>query len=398
MSSIRPHAPQAHLLIEQHGSPLYVYDTRELCRCYTRFVAAFQHPRTECHYAIVCNKNPALVAELLELGAGVHANTPGDAFAALQAGATAEQIVYSGTNLTDDDIELLTAAGIHLNLDSLDQLERFARIAPGGDVGLRMLMEDTAGRSRIGLTPAELPEALVVARRAGVSVTGVHMYAGTHTRSHDRFVACLERTIDAAVQLPDLEFIDLGGGFGVAYRRNQDALDLAVLGAEVDRRMAALEHRVGRPLRLLLEPGRILVATCGTLLVRVVSVKQRGGRRFVGVDSSVAHFVVPSVYGAFHRVEVMNPRSQPLEVPTDLCGNTTHSQDFLGRSLRLPELRPGDVIAIRDVGAYGYAMSSHFLNRPRPAEVVLDDAGVPSLTTRREQLEDLTALTSGSAA
>ncbi len=176
-------------------------------------------------------------------------------------------------------------------------------------------------------------------------------------------------------QLPDLEFIDLGGGFGVAYRRNQDALDLAVLGAEVDRRMAALEHRVGRPLRLLLEPGRILVATCGTLLVRVVSVKQRGGRRFVGVDSSVAHFVVPSVYGAFHRVEVMNPRSQPLEVPTDLCGNTTHSQDFLGRSLRLPELRPGDVIAIRDVGAYGYAMSSHFLNRPRPAEVVLDDGG-----------------------
>ena len=90
---------------------------------------------------ILYNKNPALVAELLELGAGVHANTPGDAFAALQAGnVTAEQIVYSGTNLTDDDIELLTAAGIHLNLDSLDQLERFARIAPGGDVGLRMLM------------------------------------------------------------------------------------------------------------------------------------------------------------------------------------------------------------------------------------------------------------------
>jgi diaminopimelate decarboxylase len=119
-------------------------------------------------------------------------------------------------------------------------------------------------------------------------------------------------------------------------------------------------------------------------------VKERGGRRFVGVDSTVGNLVVPSVYHMRHRVRAVCPRSAPLEIPTDVCGNTTHSRDFLGRDLRLPELRPGDLLCICDVGAYGYAMSSHFLNRPRPAEVWLDTGGA-QLTTRRETFEDLIA-------
>jgi diaminopimelate decarboxylase len=103
----------------------------------------------------------------------------------------------------------------------------------------------------------------------------------------------------------------------------------------------------------------------------------------------VGNIVVESVYHSFHRVEAVR-KGPLLEVPTDVCGNTTHSRDFLGRDLRLPALEPGDVLALRDVGAYGYAMSSHFLNRPRPAEVVLE-AGRARLTTRRETFEDLLA-------
>jgi diaminopimelate decarboxylase len=110
----------------------------------------------------------------------------------------------------------------------------------------------------------------------------------------------------------------------------------------------------------------------------------------VGVDSTVGNLVVPSVYHMRHRVEALSPRGPELDVPTDLCGNTTHSRDFLGRNLRLPELQPGDVLRICDVGAYGYAMSSHFLNRPRPAEVFIDGSTV-QLTTRRETFADLLA-------
>jgi diaminopimelate decarboxylase len=132
------------------------------------------------------------------------------------------------------------------------------------------------------------------------------------------------------------------------------------------------------------------VAEAGILVTTVVSVKERAGRRFVGVDATVANVAVESVYHPYHRVEAAVPRGAPLDVPADVCGSTTHTRDVLARSCALPDVRPGDLLYLRDVGAYGYAMSSHFLNRPRPAEVVLDGGGA-HLTTRRETLEDLLA-------
>ncbi len=154
--------------------------------------------------------------------------------------------------------------------------------------------------------------------------------------------------------------------------------------------MDGVSARRGRRVELHVEPGRTLVAQAGTLYTRVVSVKERRGRRFVGVDTTVGNLVVPSVYHMRHRVAAVAPRGEPRDVPTDVCGNTTHSRDFLARDARLPELQNGDLLALRDVGAYGYAMSSHFLNRPRPAEVVIDGDEVV-LTTRRETFADLVA-------
>ena len=216
------------------------------------------------------------------------------------------------------------------------------------------------------------------------------MYAGTNTLRAGRFLECLDRLLACAARLPDLEYIDLGGGFGVAYDTRSEGLPLADLGREVVSRMERLSAARGRRIALLIEPGRILVADAGSLLMTVVSVKERGGRRYVGVDTTVGNIVVESVYHAFHQIVPAAPRGGVLPIPTDVCGNTTHSRDFIARSARLPELHPGDVLVLGDVGAYGYAMSSHFLNRPRPAEVVLHN-GVAKLTTRRETFDDLLA-------
>jgi diaminopimelate decarboxylase len=196
--------------------------------------------------------------------------------------------------------------------------------------------------------------------------------------------------IEASDVLPNLEYLDVGGGFGVAYQEDRSRLDLQTLGREVSGRLQALSRKRGRAIRLIIEPGRLLVAEAGTLLMKVVSVKERGGRRYVGVDSTVGNIVVESVYHPYHRIEALTRRGAVLEIPTDVCGNTTHSRDYLGRSCRLPELLPGDLLALYDAGAYGYAMSSHFLNRPRPAEVVID-GGAFYLTTRRETFDDLLA-------
>ncbi len=379
-------------VLARFGSPLYVYDADVVRAAYARFLAAFPYRPLQLHYAIVCNKNRYLVRLLAALGAGIHANTPGDAFAAIAAGVAPERIVYSGTNLGEADFRFLLERGIRMNLDSLDQLRDRARLGGPGEVGLRLLIDDDDRPNRIGVSRGELGEALAIAARAGLAITGLHMYAGTNTRRAGRFVACLDRLLEAAAALPDLAWIDLGGGFGLPYADGEPELPLEQLGREVSARVARLAEARGGPIELVIEPGRYLVGASGSLLVTVVSVKTRGGRRYVGVDSTVGNLVVPSVYHARHRIEVLGPRaaSPPLDVPTDVCGNTTHSRDFLGRNLRLPALEPGDVLRLCDVGAYGYAMSSHFLNRPRPAEVVLD-GGDAHLTTRRETFADLVA-------
>ncbi len=388
----RPTPTEARALTLFYGSPLYVYDIREVERRFRRFVHAFHHRPVECHYAIVCNKNPYIVRRLHELGAGVHANTPGDAYAAVAAGVPPSRIVYSGTNLSDADLTYLLGANISLNLDSVDQLRDLARRATGSRVGLRLMIDGHDKRSRIGLDPGEVPEALEVAADGAITVTGLHMYAGTNTRRVSRYLECLERLLDAAELLPDLEYVNVGGGYGIGYREGETDLDVNAVAAQISHRMTAVSHGRRRPIKLVLEPGRSLVATAGSLLVTVVSVKHRGGRRYVGVDSTVGNIVVPSIYHGYHRVEsVTAPDAPLLDVPTDLCGNTTHSRDFLARDIRLPRVAKGDMLALRDVGAYAYAMSSHFLNRPRPAEVVLDGDNA-ILTTRRETLADLLTL------
>lgn len=375
-------------LVEQFGSPLYVYNAALIREAYRQFCEAFPYQPLECHYAIVCNKNHYLVGLLHALGAGIHANTPGDAYAALRAGVPSHRIIYSGTNLNAADLDCLLGYGIRMNLDSLDQLRQLAARQPHTPVGLRLLVDDEHSANRIGVTALELISALEICDGAGLRLTGLHMYAGTNTLRAGRFLECFDRMVEASDILPDLEYLDAGGGFGIAYQEGHQPLPLRSMGAAISTRMDELSARRGRRLRLLIEPGRILVGQAGCLLMTVVSVKERGGRRYVGVDSTVGNIVVESVYHSYHRVTAISPRGPLLEIPTDVCGNTTHSRDFIARSVRLPELRSGDLLALGDVGAYGYAMSSHFLNRPRPAEVVLD-GGEAVLTTRRETFEDL---------
>jgi diaminopimelate decarboxylase len=391
LREVEPLPPErAASLVARYGSPLYVYQAPAVRAAYRALLEAFPYRPLDVHYAIVCNKNRYLVRALAELGAGVHANTPGDAHAALAAGVPAHRIVYSGSNLDADDLAYVVRHGLRLNLDSLDQVEDVARRGGIPEIGLRLLVDDDERLNRIGVARAELPEAARLAREGGLRIAGLHMYAGTNTRRLDRFLSCLDRVLLAAQELDDIDFVDLGGGYGVSYRDGEPPLDVTALGREVASRMRALSAARGRAVRLLLEPGRTLVAEAGTLLMRVVSVKLRGGRRYLGTDATVGNVAVESVYHPFHRVDAVAPRGALLDVPTEVCGNTTHSRDYLARERRLPALEKGDLLALRDVGAYGYAVSSHFLNRPRPAEVVLDGEA-EHLTTRRETLDDLLA-------
>jgi diaminopimelate decarboxylase len=208
-------------LLAEFGSPLYVYDASLIEQALHRFRQAFPYDPLECYFAIVCNKNHFIARLLSTLGVGVHANTPGDAFAALRAGVPRDAIRYSGTNLSGSDFDWLADHGIHhLNLDSLDQLRDWTARRPQAGIGLRLLVDDEQSTNRIGVTPAEVAPALEMCRQSGARLTGLHMYAGTNTLRAGRFLDCLDRLIACSEMLPDLEYIDLGGGFGVAAKRS----------------------------------------------------------------------------------------------------------------------------------------------------------------------------------
>ncbi len=182
--------------------------------------------------------------------------------------------------------------------------------------------------------------------------------------------------------LPDWEYLDFGGGFGYPYKRDGASFDWENFGDELTRRVEKLDREID----LIIEPGRAAIARCGSMIAKVVSVKWQGEKQekqIVGVDTTVANLSVPSVHGGYREIiSFKDTKKTPLH-QTDVCGNTTYSRDYLGRNCQLPSLQNGDILLILDTGAYGYAMSSHFLHRARPAEVLLE-GGKHRLIRQRE--------------
>ncbi|MDX2244757.1 MAG: decarboxylase [Leptolyngbyaceae cyanobacterium bins.302] len=402
-------------LLSQYGSPLYVYDRDRLQATLHHITTAFSYPHTHFHFASVTNGNLSLLKIFQQHGWGLHANTPGDIYLGLQAGFHPRQIVYSGSNLNQTEMTQVLAWGIRtLNLDSISQLELLCKIftsppspllpfsptpspqplTPNSlHLGLRLNHPPLTGDSRIGVRPEEFSTAIALAQSVGLTISGLHFYRGTGTNATKAFTQVMDEVIDLAQHLPDWQYLDFGGGFGYPYHPDGAAFDWQEFGQQLSDRL----HKLSRPIDLLIEPGRAAIAGCGTLLCQVVSVKWHDHKQIVGTDTTVANLSVPAVHGSYRKILPLHPFSPNLysptptpHFPTDICGNTTYSRDYLGRNCHLPKLQPGDMLAVLDVGAYGYAMASHFLHRPRPAEVLLEH-GSHRLIRQREDYNVLLA-------
>lgn len=377
-------------LVQVHGSPLYVYGGATLQHTIQHIQGSIDYPETQFLFASVTNGNLALLRYFKHQGWGIHANTPGDVFLALQAGFAADTIVYSGSNLSHHEFEQLLGWGVGtFNLDSLDQLRLLGAVVRSGafpslTLGLRLNEPALIGESRIGVSPADFPQAIELASQLGLRITGLHFYRGTGTNATAAFTDVIKPLLAIARQLPDFSYLDYGGGFGYPYRHGAAAFDWSSFGRAVGGALRGQE----KPIRLLIEPGRAAIAGCAVLLTTVVSIKWQGEKQIVGVDTSITNLAVLAVHGGYRQVICATQAPDLPTVLSDVCGNTTYSRDYLSRGCRLPRLRCGDLLMILDVGAYGYAMSSHFLHRPRPAEVLVQD-GCARLIRERESLADL---------
>ncbi|WP_448604371.1 diaminopimelate decarboxylase family protein [Thermoleptolyngbya sp.] len=382
VQNFRPTPALAAELVAAYGTPLYGYSGDRLRDTLRQITASVPYPHTRFQFASVTNGNVNLLRIFREAGWGLHANTPGDIYLARHASFDPADIVYSGSNLNREEIAQVLRWGVRtLNLDSLDQLrllgEVYGEIQPGfvPIVGLRLNLPEVTGDSRIGVNPADFAAAVAIAQQAGLTIAGLHFYRGTGTNATAAFTQSIDPVIAAAQQLPDWRYLDFGGGFGYPYYHRSAAFNWAEFGQALSDRLSQVSTPSGSAIDLIIEPGRAAIAGCAALITQVVSTKWQGEKQIVGVDTTVANLSVPAVHGGYREIVALSPALLASDRPhylTDVCGNTTYSRDYLGRGCHLPALSEGDLLAILDVGAYGYAMSSHFLHRPRPPEVLVE--------------------------
>jgi diaminopimelate decarboxylase len=389
-------------LAARFGTPLYVYDLEHVEARYRAFDQAFAEVDHLIAYSVKANGNLAILHRLGRLGAGADIVSLGELYRALRAGIPPERIVFAGVGKTEEELKAGLEAGIHVfNVESRGELERLDAVATAlrivapfavrvnPDVVSPTFHEYTAtghAETKFGVPVEETYELYRWARgRKWLSARGIDVHIGSQILEPLPYFEALSRVVEMVPRLREegdrLEFVDIGGGYGVPYREEPRMImqDLASV-------ILPLVRTTG--LRLILEPGRFLVGEPGVLLTRVEYVKRVAGKWFVIVDGGMSDLIRPSHYEAYHAIEpVVMPGPRRVEV-VDVVGPICESGDFLARArpLELPE--PGELLAVRTAGAYGFAMASNYNARRRPAEALVDGDEV-HIVRRRETLEDL---------
>lgn len=385
-------------LANEFGTPLYVYDGDKIKRQYKRLQAAFPGIQTRFLYACKALNNINVMRLLLKEGAGLDAVSINEVEIGLIAGFQPQDILFTPNCVSMQEYERAVELGVRINIDNISILEQFGdrfgnsvpvcvrlnpHIMAGGNVNISTGHID----SKFGISIHQLRHLTRVVKSHNIKINGLHMHTGSDILDAEVFLRGAELLFDAAEHFPDLEYLDFGSGFKVAYKEGDVTTDIEALGAAISQRFAQFCKDYGRDLTLMFEPGKFLVSEAGLLLVQVSVVKQTTATVFAGVDSGQNHLIRPMFYNAHHDiVNVSNPEGK-ARIYT-VVGNICETDTF-GYDRKLTEVREGDILAIKNAGAYAFTMSNNYNARFRPAEVLLLD-GKPHLIRKRETLADIT--------
>jgi diaminopimelate decarboxylase len=393
-------------LARRHGTPLYVYSADQIVERLGLFQQAFaSRPHLVC-YAVKANSALAILKLLADRGAGFDIVSGGELERVMAAAPEAvERVVFSGVGKTAAEIDRALTAGIlEFNVESEAELELLAVRAQKQKIKARFALRvnpdvfaETHPYISTGLREhkfgIDIRRALKIYKSAvgarWLEPHGVSVHIGSQIRTADPFGAAMERVSKLLRQLGragiELKAVDAGGGLGIDYHAgNFDA------AAKVRDYAAAIEGALqGFEGRLLIEPGRFLVAQAGALVARVLQVKRNGNKTFVITDAAMNDLIRPALYQAHHEIVPVKPRSGKPRI-VDVVGPVCETGDFFARDRSLQPLRPGDLVALLDTGAYGMAQSSNYNTRLRAAEVLVEGAK-SRLIRRRETMADLLA-------
>jgi diaminopimelate decarboxylase len=391
------------LLADRYGTPLYVYSRERIIENYQRLDQAFKPLGAHIHYSVKANSNGSILRLLKDLGAGFDVVSGGELFRVLKIGADPVSIVFAGVGKTRAELSYALENKVGwINVESAQELEVVndlagdkkletsiaLRVNPSIEAETHHHIATGGHRSKFGIDLDEARSVLAQPDRfPRLNVAGLHMHIGSQLATADRTLDALKRLIDLA-QDHSIQMLDIGGGFPVRYRPEDVFPDPAGFASALLQGLAL--HPAARPLQLIIEPGRSIVADAGALVAEVQYIKQRAGHRIIVIDASMTELIRPALYDAYHHLVAAQPRDETLTL-ADIVGPVCESADVLGTDRELPEVRRGDRVLIMTAGAYGSAMSSNYNSRPRAAEVMVEGSTHRSIR-RRETWNDLIAL------
>lgn len=384
-------------LCREYQTPLYVYDTAKMESQYKRLKKAFKGSKNKINYACKALTNINVLRFFKDLGSGLDTVSIQEVQLGLKAGFKPEDIIYTPNGVSIDEIHKAVKLGVRINIDNLSILEQFGatygnsypiciRLNPHIMAGGNLKISTGHIDSKFGISIHQTRHLERLVKSLNIKVNGLHMHTGSDILDVDVFLRGAKLLLDIAFDFEDLEYIDFGSGFKVAYKPNDIATDVEELGTKVTKMFQQFCKKYGRDLEIEFEPGKFLVSEAGYFFCTVNVVKQTTATVFAGVDTGMNHFLRPMLYDAYHHIENIsnvNGRERIYTVVGYICETDTFASDR-----QIHEITEGDVLCFHNAGAYCYTMSNNYNSRFRPAEVLVHK-GKHHLISKRQTLDDL---------
>lgn len=385
------------VVVKEFNSPVYVYDADKIISQLQTLKNAFSDRKIKIKYAAKALTNISILKLMKQQGVGVDVVSVQEAEIALKAGFQPEEILFTPNCVSFDEIQEGVEMGLMINIDNISILEQFGhkyhnkvpcciRLNPHIMAGGNAKISTGHVDSKFGISIYQLPHLLRVIKTNNIEVVGLHMHTGSDILDADVFLKIAEILFGIARDFPNLQFIDFGSGFKVGYKEGDITTNVYDLGLKLGKAFDAFCRSYGRELEMWFEPGKYLVSEAGLFLVRANVIKTTPATVFVGVDSGMNHLLRPMMYEAYHGiVNISNPKGtqRVYTVVGYIC-----ETDTFGWDRKLHEVREGDILAIKNAGAYGFSMASNYNSRFRPAEVMIYN-GKAHLIRERETMDDI---------
>lgn len=392
-------------IIEKYPTPFHLYDEQAIRSNVRRLFRAFSWaPSFREHFAVKATPNPSLLRLLHEEGVGADCSSLAELMLSEMAGIKGESIMLTSNDTPADEFQKAVSLGAIINLDDITHIEYLEKNAgfpkvlsfrynPGPSLASGNAIIGTPEEAKYGLTKEQLFEAYRICKDKGVKRFGLHTMVISNELNPDSFIATAEMMFSLAVEIHQklgikLEFVNFGGGVGIPYHPEEDAVDLEYVGEGIRKAYDRIVVTGGiAPLAIAMELGRSITGPYGYLVTTALH-RKNTYKNYIGLDACMANLMRPALYGAYHHITVLGKEHLPADHIYDITGSLCENNDKFAINRNLPEIEIGDILVIHDAGAHGHAMGFNYNGKLRSAELLLKPNGEVEMIRRAETIDD----------